>query len=195
MNGTIVILLFALALSAVHARCAPRAINISFKAAFPVPLSLHRICNGTRCGPPLAPFASSCTEVLCEAGSRCNTCTARLGALGLPAAVPSVKYGIYFSDNPSPAYSFSADWNGSASDWFKRNGWIAGCKPRVGCITRGDACGWKGIRDVTITADGCYSTLFLKLNAADLRGCVARKWRFGVSKGEVFGVDCPSRPI
>lgn len=196
MKRAVSIILFLCALSGAQGRCAPRAIHISYSAAAPVPLSLHRVCNGKRCGPPLAPFLLSCTEAFCSDGSRCNTCTARLGALGLPAEPASVKYGIYFSDYPVAAYTFTADWNGSGPDWFSRNGWVAACGPRVGCITRGDTCGWKGVHDVAITTDGCYTKLFLKRrNAASLRACIARKWRYGVPKGEVYGVDCPSRPL
>jgi len=172
MKRAISITLFFFAISAAHARCAPRAIDITYKADGPVPLTVHRVCGGTRCGLPLARIGSgSCTEIFCGDGSRCNTCRARLvAARDLPEDAASVRWGIFFGDNPVAAYTFSADWSTSdRADWFNRNGWVSGCKPRVGCVTRGMRCTWKEVHDVAITTDGCYNKLFLKRKKMSFR--------------------------
>ncbi len=185
--------IFVYAVGLVDGRCAPRSVHISYKSDSGNTIAVYRLCSGKeRCGSALVTLRSGCTKIGCIAGTRCNTCFTKLSASDLPNDGQG-KYGIFFDDEPLPFYKFFADWtNTGDSSWYSRNGWIAGCKPRVGCVTRGPLC---GVRDVSISAQGCYTTLFRNLNADNLGACASGKLRYAVPKGEIYGKDCPSQPL
>lgn len=185
--------IIALTAGSAHARCAPRSVSISYKSFSGNKIAVYALCKGKeRCGSALVTLSSACTKIGCIPGTRCNTCFTQLKASELPQNGKG-EYGVFFDDKRLPFYKFSADWSSTGdSSWYGRNGWIAGCKPRVGCVTRGPR---RGVRDVSIVAQACYTQVYRKLNAQDIGGCVSGKIRYGVPKGEVYGVDCPAQPL
>lgn len=185
-------------LALVEAKCNPRAVNIEYKAESARELKVHKVCAGVRCGPPVLTLKSICTEVACIDGSRCNTCSASLKANDLPQEVTkSLKYGVYFDDEPKSFYSFMAKSQFQGA-WYAQNGWILGCKnvPRVGCTNRSGCVNKKScsclVNDVALSLQGCYQTYFRELNAGSLNACVDDDTSNGLMPGEQVGVDSPS---
>lgn len=183
------ILVAALLIVSVNGRCAPRSISITYKADNGERISVFKMCGKKACGDPLLEILSGCTKIYCRKGSRCNTCFASLNAQSLPSLNGTL--GVFFEGENAPFYNFSADWPTANSDWFASNGWIAGCEPRVACLSRG----CNTIIDVAVTAQACYPTLYRELNALSIGDCVAGNTSLGVPAGEIFGTDCPSRPL
>ena len=191
--SVLLIIILGLAAGLAGAKCASRSISIEYKSYSGNEITVDTLSEGdSRYGRPLLTLDGVCTAIGCSHGVRCNTCYSTLRASDLPKQGNGT-YGVFFDDEPLPFYKFSADWtNLGDSSWYHRNGWIPGCRTRVGCVTRGAAC---GVRDVSISAQGCYSRLYRQLNAENLDGCVSEKFGFSVPKGEIYGKDCRARPL
>eukprot|EP00171_Calliarthron_tuberculosum_P001519 IDg1519t1 len=126
----------------VDGKCAPRTISIQYKAEGPESIAVYRYCGAILCGAPVVTLSSPCSKILCPRGVRCNWCSARLDAFKLPTFYESGtkkvgRYGVKFGKESCPFLALTSDWRNGASDWFGRNGFITGCKPRVACRTRG----------------------------------------------------------
>jgi len=186
--------LIFLLLETSDAQCAPRSLGISFKSNGETRLGLYSICANGRRGALLYNFPGvRCGSQSCDDDERCKFCTTRLNATDVPPGDATTRYGIFFDDKPVPAYNFTADWssNACAPDWYARNGWLAGGAPRFGCLSRGS----EVRRDVFIVAQACSTSLYLHDNVAIIQNCLVGNWSSGVPKGQVYGEDCPARPL
>lgn len=206
MPNKLIIAFFLLFLAeTVLGKCAPRVINISYRAASPETIQVFRMRGSRVTGPPVLTISSAgCTKIGCWRPQRCNTCWIRIKASDLPLYYTYVlfgrkrigKYGIKFARESCPFLAITSDWQRGQSSWFSKNGFIAGCKPRVACRTRGGKrCRGKSPFDVAVTAAGCYTNLYGLGNARNLRECMAGNIGGGVPSGEVYGKNCLARPL
>lgn len=207
MAGKFTVAFFFLCLvGAVLGKCAPRTISISYKAPGPQTIQvfrMHRSSSTVTTGPPVLMIDNAgCTKIGCQ-NTRCNTCWVTVKAADLPHFTygnfwlrRTGRYGIKFSTESCPFLAITSDWQLGASSWFAKNRFIAGCKPRVACRTRGGkACRGNSPFDVAVTAAGCYTNLYGFGNAPSLSQCLAGNIAGGVPAGEVYGKDCLARPL
>ncbi len=186
----------------IQAKCAPRSVTITYKADSGTNIRVYRMCGNKVCGPALLSLLTICSKIYCR-GSRCNTCTAKLSAFTNRFALRKFyegkklgRYGVKFDDASCPFYAFTSDWVSSSSDWYSRNRWLVGCKSRISCRARGGKACRAGMPfDVAVAAQGCYATLYGFGNAESLNECIAGNIGGGVPAGEVYGRDCPARPL
>lgn len=106
------------------------------------------------------------------------------------------RYGVKFSGESGPFLTITSDWELRHSFWFVKNGFITGCKPRVGCRARAAVqTHVKMPFDVAVTAAGCETSLYTADNAPSLSGCLEGNIARGVPTGEIYGVDCKADPF
>lgn len=258
-NKLIAEFFFVLLAGTVLGRCAPRTINISYRAAKAETIQVFGMCGAYTCGGPVLTFKSAaCTRILCRGGARCNTCRITIKAselrifhTGEPAIVcmpldralyyahhghigedvgrfpvhsdrihtqhdiredgvksteePDIfhtrpkqlgQYGVKFAGQSMPFLTFYSDWSLGQASWFAKNGFVPGCKPRVACRTRAGLSSHPRMPfDVAVTAAACYTNLYSFGNAPGLSACLAGKIAHGVPTGEIYGKNCPARPL
>lgn len=203
-NKLIIAFFFFSLVGTVLGKCANRVINISYKAAGPETIQVFRMRGSNIRGPPILTIdTAGCSKVYCERPARCNTCYVTIKASDLPLfytrrfwRIRIGTYGIKFATESCPFLAITSDWRLRQSSWFAKNGFIAGCKPRVACRTRGGkSCRGNSLFDVAVTAAGCYTNLYGYGNAPTLGQCMAGNIGGGVPSGEVYGTNCPERPL
>lgn len=204
-NKHLISFLFLALAGIAFSKCAPRTIRITYKAPRAETIQIFKMCGIFKCGAPVLTLnRAACTRRLCRNGARCNTCWVTLKATDLVEFHGNLgwfwkvlgKYGVKFASESCPFLTITSDWRSGKSAWFAKNGFNAGCKPRVACRTRGGiSCRGTSPFDVAVTAAGCYTNLYGRGNAPSISQCLAGNIAGGVPSGEVYGVACPARPL
>lgn len=201
-----IVALFACLAATTSARCAPWRLDFAFKSVDAQEMGVYRMCGDDVCpGDPILKLGT-CTEIGCPIDERCNDCSASLSGFGMDD-LPEFsdgkgkvgRYGVQFDGETCPFLTFGSDFRDANScgggAWFKGEGWIAGCKPRVSCRTRGGKkCrDYDSPFDVSVRGYAGYTSYYGLGNAESLDECIAGNIGGGVPSGEVLGVDCPNR--